>query len=377
MVYEDLIKTTYSSEDVVILLKDISGNMKAMDTAERERQIQNGVHYSEMLPLEYKPTEEYIKIYNKSLEDMSHKTALGIAALAERLVDKHNGKFVIISLARAGIPIGILVKRYIEATYKMKIPHYSISIIRGKGIDTNAMEYIKELHKDDIGIKHFQFLDGWTGKGAINNQLTEAVDKLKKKDTEWKTLDSSLAVLADPANICELCGTHSDFLIPSACLNGTVSGLISRTILRDDLINITKGDFHGAVYFKELEKEDRSIEFIDKVITYFNSLNRNSITDEIENSKHISHDTGINIVLGLAKEFNIPDINLIKPGVGETTRVLLRRIPWKVLIDTSHDDTEGLEHIIRLCREKNIPIEEHKLGSYKACGIIKDLSADA
>lgn len=378
MIDKDLIKTTYSKDDVVILLKDLSGCMEALDTAERERRIQSGVHYSEMLPLEYKPTDDYIKIYNNSLREMSYKTALGVAVLSENLLAKHHGEFVIISLARAGIPIGILVKRYIEMKYKtLNIPHYSISIIRGKGIDTNAMEYIKERHRDNIGVEHFQFLDGWTGKGAISRQLTEAVNKLKETDKTWENLSDDLAVLADPANICETCGTHSDFLIPSACLNGTVSGLISRTILKDDLINVDKGDFHGAVYFADLEKEDRSIEFIDTVTSNFKCFTRESLRDEIYKSYQISHETGIKVVERLSEEFDIADINLIKPGVGETTRVLLRRVPWIVLIDTQNNDDEGIEHIVRLCEEKNIPIQSHNLGGYRACGIIKDLSADA
>ena len=38
-------------------------------------------------------------------------------------------------------------------------------------------------------------------------------------------------MLADPGHCCELYGTRDDFLIPSACLNATVSGLVSRTVL--------------------------------------------------------------------------------------------------------------------------------------------------
>ncbi len=48
-------------------------------------------------------------------------------------------------------------------------------------------------------------------------------------------ISAELAVAADPANVTELCGTHEDILIPSSCFNCTVSGLISRTFLRDDI----------------------------------------------------------------------------------------------------------------------------------------------
>lgn len=47
---------------------------------------------------------------------------------------------------------------------------------------------------------------------------------------------------------------------------------------------------------------------------------------------------GIDEVINIGKNFGIDDINLIKPGIGETTRVLLRRIPWKVLIDERYKE---------------------------------------
>ena len=48
---------TYRTEDVTILLKDITGLVKPLDTKEREARIQQGTHYSEMLPLEYEPSQ--------------------------------------------------------------------------------------------------------------------------------------------------------------------------------------------------------------------------------------------------------------------------------------------------------------------------------
>lgn len=372
----NLVKSTFNSDDVTLLLKDLSGKMVAMGTSEREKMIQSGTHYSEMLPLEYKPTEEYMKIYNHALNSTSYDVALGVAVMAERMYSKHGKELVIISLARAGIPIGILAKRYIKLKYNIDISHYAISIIRGKGIDINAMNYIASKHSK---IEHFQFLDGWTGKGAIKNQLNEAVDTLKSINSMWNKLSSDMAVLADPAHICEIVGTYEDFLIPSSCLNGTITGLISRTVLRDDLVSVESGDFHGAVYFESLKSEDKTAEFLDKITLEFAKIRPNSILHQLNKviSERGSHTTGIDTVRAIAKKYDIDDINLIKPGVGEATRVLLRRVPWKVLINTDNINDESINHIIRLCKEKDIPIEEVKLDNYKVCGIIKNLSADA
>ena len=85
---------------------------------------------------------------------------------------------------------------------------------------------------------------------------------------------------------------------------------------------------------------------------------------------------GVDEVKALAEEYGIDDINLIKPGIGETTRVLLRRVPWKVLIDSKYKESQELAHIIRLAEEKNVPVEYRSLEHYRTCGIIKKM-ADA
>ena len=58
---------TYKENDVTILLKDISGIITPLGTEEREKLIQSGVHYSEMLPIEYVPSDDYIDIYKKKI----------------------------------------------------------------------------------------------------------------------------------------------------------------------------------------------------------------------------------------------------------------------------------------------------------------------
>ena len=358
-----LVKTSYLSSDVTLLLKDISGLITPLSTEEREKRNQSGIHYSEMLPLEYRPTEQYMRIYYEALETLSYKTANATAILADKLYAKYGNNLVLVSLARAGTPIGILVKRFLEYKYYFNVPHYSISIIRGKGIDENAINYIVNRH----GAFGIQFLDGWIGKGAINEVLFEACQTLKECAPKFTSLDSTLAVLSDPAFITDLCGTHDDFLIPSACLNATVSGLISRTFLRSDLIG--PHDFHGAVYYGELKSEDKSNEFIDEVCRHFPHIDYQYF-HEVPVQQTV---TGMEEVKNIAKAFDLTDISKIKPGVGETTRVLLRRIPYCVLIRKG-ENIQNFPHIQRLCEEKNIPIKEFPLQTYQVCGIIKSLS---
>ena len=349
------VKTSYKPEDVTLLLKDVTGLVEPQPTEERERLIQSGKHYCEMLPIEYVPTQKYMQVYEEALKTYSEPTALAVGRLSDKIIKEKGEGVVLVSLARAGIPIGILIKRYIKMKYALDIPHYSISIIRGRGIDRCALDYIIERH----GAKSVLFVDGWIGKGAI-------LGELKKELSAYPDVSSDIAVIADPANVTELCGTHDDILIPSSCLNSTVSGLVSRTFLRSDIIK--EDDFHGAVYYGELKDSDLSYEFIDAIEAHFKK--------DCGECRPAAEGFGIDEVRGIAAHFGIDDINLVKPGIGETTRVLLRRVPWKVLIDERCKDSDDLAHIIRLAEEKNVPVEFYPLEHYKTCGLIKKL-ADA
>ena len=346
-------RSSYSSEDVKLLLKDISGLVKPQSTQEREKLIQSGKHYSEMLPIEYVPSEKYMRVYKEALINYSKPVANAVGLLSDKIVKARGRDVVLISLARAGIPIGILIKRYLKYKYKTDVPHYSISIIRGRGIDENAMKYLLERYE----AKKLLFVDGWIGKGAILNELKKVLEK-------YEGVSSEIAVIADPANVTKLCGTHEDILIPSSCLNSTVSGLVSRTFLRSDIIGAN--DFHGAVYYAELESSDLSYDFIRQIEDKFEIENK-------DDEKYIEG-RGIDEVEKIAKDFNVKDINFIKPGIGEATRVLLRRLPWKILIDERYKDDAQLGHLVRLAKEKDVPIEYYPLLHYKCCGIIKDIS---
>ena len=132
-------RTTYRRDDVELLLKDITGLVEPQSTQERERQIQMGRHYCEMLPVEYSPSREYMEIYQEALRLFSDSTARAVGILADKILEQRGRKVVLVSLARAGIPVGILLKRYLRWKYGLETPHYYISIIRGRGIDQNAV----------------------------------------------------------------------------------------------------------------------------------------------------------------------------------------------------------------------------------------------
>lgn len=346
--------STYHSDDVVLLLKDITGLVEPQPASVREKLIQSGTHYCEMLPLEYAPSEMYMATFQHALDQYAQITANAVAVVAEQIYQEKGKNAVIVSLARAGTPIGILIKRYLQQKYSVAVAHYTISIIRGRGIDRNAMNYILSHHRaEDI-----QFVDGWTGKGAIQNQLNEAM-------ADFPEVDPGLAVLSDPACAARICGTHDDFLIASSCLNSTVSGLLSRTFLRSDIIG--SKDFHGAAFYPELLDQDLTYLFINTIQGAFPERL------PVQKETTTNFDDALAEVEAIRLHFGIHDRNLVKPSIGEATRVLLRRLPWKVLVHSLHDDAH-LAHLYQLAKEKHVELVEYPLQHYRACGLIKEMA---
>lgn len=362
-----MMRSSYREEDVILLLKDITGLVEPQPTQEREKLIQSGRHYCEMLPIEYVPTQPYMQAYENALEIYAAPTAAAVGSLAEKIRKKRGENLVLVSLARAGIPIGILLKHYLKWNNQIEVPHYAISIIRGRGIDHQAMRFLLERYQPE----QLLFVDGWVGKGAILKELQKAL-------ADYPKVEPEIAVLTDPAGVTELCGTHEDILIPSSCLNCTVSGLISRTFLRSDVIG--ENDFHGAVYYGGLKQSDLSYAFIEAIEKHFQKRESIQSDSKMQESKRqeiqmpASQDTGMDEAAEIAEAFGVSDINFVKPGIGETTRVLLRRVPWKVLVYENWEEDSSLRHLLRLAEEKGVPVECYPLRHYKCCGIIKKIA---
>src|SRR4051812_25589093 len=100
---------TYHVDDVLFLLKDLS-EIKLEDSAvNRESKIQSGGHYSESLPIEYHPPKEYVDLFWKTLQEYKQKMALCVGIVAEQIYRLRGKQTVLVSLARAGTPVGILI----------------------------------------------------------------------------------------------------------------------------------------------------------------------------------------------------------------------------------------------------------------------------
>lgn len=356
---------SYAADEVRWLLKDLSHVPLEGDVALREKRIQAGVaHYAESLPVEFQPDAAYQELFHRVLADSARRLAVAVGAVTDLVLAERGSDIVLVSLARAGTPVGILMRRWAQR-HGLQLPHYAVSIVRDRGIDANAMRYLA-THHDPASVV---FVDGWTGKGAIARELDEALAQLAADG--GPVFDPELAVLADPGSCVRTFGTRDDFLIASACLNSTVSGLVSRTVLNEQLIG--PADFHGAKFYAELADQDVSEVLLDAVAREFDAAADEAAIRRaaIEASDRTPTWSGWQSVEAVRAHYGISSVNFVKPGVGETTRVLLRRVPWRVLVRTP-DDPEH-EHIRVLADARDVPVEVVPDLAYSCMGLVKEL----
>jgi Phosphoribosyl transferase (PRTase)/PELOTA RNA binding domain len=358
-----MLRSSYRLDEVSFLLTDLSGHALELDTRERERAIQRGRNYAEMLPIEYAPSAEYLALFDALTEQFAAQIAEHVGVVTQMALAARGGRRpVLVSLARAGTPVGILMRRWALFAMNVDLAHYSISIVRGRGIDTVALDHIVARHD----ARDVLFVDGWTGKGAITTELAEALDGYQAAG--GPRLAAELAVIADPGHCAALFGTREDVLVPSACLNSTVCGLVSRTVLND---LIGPGMFHGAKVYSELAHADRSARFLDAISEQFPVV-APAVAERWPRGYAADRPltfAGRLVVERIQAEFGLPSQHLVKPGAGEATRVLLRRLPWLVLVRPDRRDM--LEHLLLLAKERGVDVVDYPDMPYSCVGLVR------
>lgn len=235
---------SYLASDVTVLLDIVDKDAVAdVPVSQKEALIQSGQrHYSDMLTLEQAPTAMHEQLYRQALAQGGERAATDIASLAHTLhhvfqhkvSDEH--PLVLVSLVRAGLPIGVLLQRALsdtDSSYHLPSKHYGISIIRDRGLDPVALQILLDAYPNSPIV----FVDGWTGKGAIYKELARSLETFSDPThANFANIFHQgadvipLLTLADPAGVAWLAASEEDWLIPSGLLNSTVSGLISRSL---------------------------------------------------------------------------------------------------------------------------------------------------
>ncbi|MDG4552983.1 MAG: tellurite-like stress resistance cysteine protease StiP [Candidatus Competibacter sp.] len=354
---------SYRSEDTVFLLKPLC--LEMVDVNAKERLIQSGArHYSEMLSPEQAPSPRYLTLFDLLVERYAPRLAAEILALARYLAETRSRQVTVVSLARAGTPVGALLARALRWLGRTDVRHYSISIIRDRGIDENALAFIlRRAGREPAGLA---FVDGWTAKGVIGEELRRALKHWNARQPE--SLEEALHVVSDIGGIADVTATYDDYAIPSGILNATVSGLTSRSILNDA---IGPDDFHGCVFYREFEPHDRSGWFLDRVAGCFAAAEpvppRRDPGERRERRQAMT-----DFLNRLHARYRVRNRNFVKPGVAEATRVLLRRLPGLLLLrEADHPD---VEHLRLLAEEKRVPVVIDPAMPIQATALIEDLS---
>ena len=354
---------SYLSNDVTFLLKRI--NIESTSIEAKEKLIQSGKrHYSEMITKESLPTTEYTDLFYQSVKTNGATMARDIYRMATYIKKiKKGGEITLVSLARAGTPVGVLVKRVLDQLFDIDAPHYSISIIRDRGVDSIALKHIlTEGHTPESIV----FIDGWTGKGVISRELSKTITDFNHEHK--LNIDDGLYVLNDLAGTAAWSSSDDDYLIPSSILNATVSGLISRSILNTKYMSAE--EFHGCFYYSEFESSDRSLWFAGEIMQRIVHIDDDH-QPESDATKNARAMLSQEFMADMKRRFDISDINLIKPGIGESTRVMLRRVPDLLLVK---DPTAScVKHLLVLAHEKGIPVVTDANLLYNAVALIKEV----
>ena len=354
---------SYRSSDVAFLLKRIEMEPLS-DLDEKERLIQSGQrHYSELVSVEHKPTPRYLALFHDAAKANLGTMARDLIRVSRVIDERRPDGVVLVSLARAGTPVGVALRRLYSECAGVEVPHYSLSIIRDRGIDTAALDYICARHDP----RCIAFVDGWTGKGAIAGELRGAVRSYCA--TRGVEVSAELFVLVDLAGVSSGCGSTDDYLIPSSILNATVSGLVSRTILNE---SIEPGDFHGCIFYDHLVSEDLSRWFVDRLMDAVRRRYRSDLsTDPPRCDLREAARRSATVVDLMLSMFSVRDPNLVKPGIAEATRSLLRRAPRALCLDAGDDPDTA--HLRVLASERGVPTVVVPSLPLKAAAIIKDL----
>lgn len=347
---------SYDPADVTFLLRPLP--IAATDIAEKERLIQTGQrHYSEMISVEHAPSPDYAAIYQAALDAGAARLGREVAGLAEAIARNVAGPVTLASLVRAGVPLGILLGRALRRLGRDAV-HFGISIIRDRGLDQAALAHILRQRP----AASIVFVDGWTGKGAIAGEL--------ERSLAGSVVAPRLVVLADPCGRAWLAASGDDWLIPSGLLGATVSGLVSRTILDP----LASNGFHGCMAWHHLAPFDASQAFVNEVWSHAEArVGHEAPSVWTDADRLAARASAAAAVEAVAGRFGVEDINRVKPGIAEATRVLLRRVPHCVLVRSLHDpDVRALLH---LARGSGVPVQvAPEIEPYRAITLIRKVA---
>lgn len=339
-----MIQSTYLPHQVTCLFSPYAGPLLDLET--KEAALRAGSYYGDMLSQEETPAEVYLDIFDRQ----SDRLAAALAPSVLRLADQINaarpggGPIALLSIARAGTPIGVVLTEVLRQRHNRTVTHYSVSAIHKYGLDRFAMAHVLARHAPS----QIVFLDGWISQGRITRTIQESLK-------DQPSIDSTLFCLSDPSGIQNVTATRQDLLLPSAILNAAVSGLLSRTVQNN-------AGFHACVFYADQQLVDRTQAFIETLLKAVNECPHPDTAMVVP--CHIQRPRAQAQLNAWCMEHHTTPENT-KAGIGEVSRSLLRRSPRLVQVDRSAE--VEAEHLFYLAYQRKVPIEVVNLGGpYRA-----------
>lgn len=342
-----------SESDCCYLLKDVNGMLMPMPASRKKEILRKGLPIYSVLAEDPPITNEENNLFLDILDQNASSIAASVGILAESILS-HKGNFpVLVSLVRGGVVYGSLCRRYYQKYYHMDVPHYAISLIRGYGIDQNALNYIVQCHGDQA----IQFIDGWTGSGFLCSELRKYINIFNQQ--HGTQIDPELGVLADTSGVCLLSGTREDIMLPDCCLNATVCGLISSVCIASEVVG--PDDYHGAVVWNALSAADFSNYYLNTISNLFSKQQPKHETIRSNVANLISRE--------LVSVFQLSDQKKARLGIGESTRAMFRSEISYLLVKDYADPR--LRFLCKMAEERNVSIRAYPLKNYSCAALLK------
>lgn len=335
---------SYDANDITLLLEPVPVSRATGKAAEK-------------VSAEFIADPAYEALFMDAVRDNAPRLARDVAQLALHLHTTRPGEITLVTLIRAGTPTGVLLQRALRQLGH-RSTHYSISAVRGRGIDPAALDHILARHRPDTIV----FVDGWTGKGFIAKELADALATYNA--ARGTNLEPSLAVLADLAGVAGLAASGDDYLIPFSMMLAPVCGMIGGSFL-----NCDGGTFDQCLYFDRLVKNDFSSRFVNFMEGFVREalantcplVWNNSIRDELKQRSD-------RFVAQCVERFQLPGgRDSVKPGICEANRALLtRNVPMAFLVRNPDEDARDLRNLYRLAGAKSVPVVQWAEMPYRA-----------
>jgi hypothetical protein len=147
---------------------------------------------------------------------------------------------------------------------------------------------------------------------------------------------------------------------------------VSRTVLRSELVG--PGEFHACRYYAELAQHDLSRAFVDHVSSRVAASLADASAPPLrwDRARRAAlRRRSRSFVRAMTARYGLSDENRLKPGIGESARALLRRVPDRLLLRDTRGGDAGL--LLHLAGEAGVPVEIHPDLPYRATVVIQTL----